>query len=314
MKKNVLIIAGASATSLAAGGAAGYLIAKARLEKAIEARIDEELKNSKAFYEKKYALVMEMADSEIAGLTETVDKLKEALVDYEDPAGVDISKEELDEAEEEEPALTPEDEEHIKALYRRGEAARVDYGGISTAKVIQEKKPSLDSLVGGGTSTNIFDEHGDDAVNKRQLFADAPRNDKPPMPSLDRPRDESGRFLPRQHQGNDDEPEPDDGDYAEEPYIITVLQFARGKENYTQESAKYYFIDETAVLTDGNDLDIEILGESNLELFPEEDGDEPVLYIRNDKTKTDYQVHLVTESLTAVTGFTDDGDPNSKYL
>lgn len=296
MNKTILIAGGASVASLAAGGTAGYFYAKKRLTDALEARLGLELESSKEFYEKKYSHELDVFKLKSRELERQVDQLKDALVDYEDSGKADISKEELSE----------EDQKTLEVGRQKARKALVDYGATSTAKVLREQKPDLDGLV----KANIFDEHGDEAINKRELFADDPHRPQRP------PRDDKGRFLPRQAGADDSDPEPDDGDYAEDPYIITELQYARGKEGYEQESAKYYVIDETIIAADGEVIENNIIGEGNLELFPEEgEGEElPVLYVRNDQKKMDYQIHLSTESLTAVTGFTDDGDPNSMYL
>lgn len=304
MNKTILIAGGASVASLAAGGTAGYFYAKKRLTDALEARLGLELESSKEFYEKKYSHELDVFKLKSRELERQVDQLKDALVDYEDSGKADISKEELDESDEEE--LSEEDQKTLEVGRQKARKALVDYGATSTAKVLREQKPDLDGLV----KANIFDEHGDEAINKRELFADDPHRPQRP------PRDDKGRFLPRQAGADDSDPEPDDGDYAEDPYIITELQYARGKEGYEQESAKYYVIDETIIAADGEVIENDIIGEGNLELFPEEgEGEElPVLYVRNDQKKMDYQIHLSTESLTAVTGFTDDGDPNSMYL
>lgn len=306
MNKTILIASGASAASLAAGGVAGYFYAKKQLAETLEERLGLELSSAKEFYEKKYKNELSIEKDRSKALEKQIDQLKDALVDYEDPAGTDISKTELDENDEEE--LSEADQKTIELGRQKARNALIDYGATSTAKVLQETKPSLDSLVRG----NVFDEHGDDAINKRELFADSPDVHRPVRP----PRDDKGRFLPRQADSDDIDPEPDDGDYSDTPYIITELKYARGKEGFDQESATYYIIDETIIAADGEVIENDVIGESNLELFPEESEEEPVpvLYVRNDQKKMDYQITLSTESLTAVTGFTDDGDPNSMYL
>lgn len=304
MNKSILIISGASAGSLAAGGTAGYFYAKHRIGKAFDEQLETELESAREFYQRQN-------QSKIDRLIQTIDELKARLELLEnptpqDPADADISAAEL----QEQTKVDLEAKAKAEARRHKGGKALVDYNGISTGKVLQEPKPALDSLV----NTNVFDENGDTVPSKIELFADAPRKDKPQLP----PREPNGRFTPRSSRDDDDptdnEPDPDDGDYADEPYIITANQFARGKEGYEQESGNYYVLDDTAVDVTGEVIENDVLGEGNLKLFPEEEDDESVLYIRNDKLKMDYQITLSTESLTAVTGFTDDGDPHSQYL
>jgi hypothetical protein len=290
VNKQILIITGASAASLAAGGTAGYFYAKKKIGAAFDDLLEKEIDSAKTFYEDKYFNKTLEQARQITDLEKTIDTLKEALVDYENSGDADIPDEEVKDAEDEEPELSAKDQAALAEAKEKSKTkarnALTDYG-----KMFDEKKPDLEGLV----SKNIFEVDGE-KVTKRQLFADAPRKDHPPLP----PRDPgNGRFRAREALPDDAEPEKDDGDYAEEPYIITELQFVRGKENYEQESGKYYVVDDTVVDVTGEVIETDIA---------------PVLYIRNDQTKMDYQITLVTESLTAATGFTDDGDPHSQYV
>lgn len=109
MNRNVLIIAGgASAASLAIGGAVGYFIASKKLGQQFDERMDVEIERIKEVYEHR------------------ISALEERLSDQED--GVDESEEEDDE---------PSDEEIVVA--QTAKTALINYAGMA-------QKPPLESL------------------------------------------------------------------------------------------------------------------------------------------------------------------------
>lgn len=76
------------------------------------------------------------------------------------------------------------------------------------------------------------------------------------------------------------------------PYVISQEEFLQAEADYRQTSITYYAGD--GALADENDQEIPIIdpivGEDNLERFGHGSGDTRVVYIRNEKLETDFEV------------------------
>lgn len=263
MNKTILIAGGASIASLAAGGAAGYFIAKKQFDKTLDHQITEEVEKTRAHF-----------FATISKLEEKVWDLEHTTYDAEPPTPTD----EVDDSSEVE-ELSEEDQKTVdKArddmVDQRAKRALIDYQGISTRKIVSEEaKPALASLV----ENNIFDA---DKIKEKKVLP---------------PRGEGGRFRPKHAESASRPPE-------NEPYIITAETFLENEPEYAQESALYYVNDNTVVLaTDYSEaIDNAIIGEVNLTLFPE--GEPSVIYVRHEKLEIDYQVTRTKDSLTEAMG------------
>lgn len=95
-------------------------------------------------------------------------------------------------------------------------------------------------------------------------------------------------------------PEDDNFDLEEEmenrspnsPYVISSDEFMEAEEGYDQITITYYAGDDT--LADDKEQEIPnvdlIIGEGNLERFGHGSGDTRIVYIRNDRMQTDFEV------------------------
>lgn len=78
----------------------------------------------------------------------------------------------------------------------------------------------------------------------------------------------------------------------DEPYVISVDEFNEGEESYDKTNLTFYEADDT--LVDERDTPIDTVdytvGEDNLTKFGHGSGDHNVVYIRNEKIGTDFEV------------------------
>ena len=98
----------------------------------------------------------------------------------------------------------------------------------------------------------------------------------------------------------DGRPMEDDFDYDAEiplrsedaPYIISRDEFNQGEKDYAQDTLTFYVLDDT--LCDARDLVIPdsdgAVGDVNLQKFGHGSGDNNVVYVRNDRMETDFEV------------------------
>lgn len=119
----------------------------------------------------------------------------------------------------------------------------------------------------------------------------------------------------------------DDFDYEAEiaqrsednPYIISYDEFVQGEKDYEQASLRWYEGDDT--LTDDKDVPIpatnvdEIVGDENLQKFGHGSRDPRIVYVRNDKMETDFEVAKNDSSFqAAVLGFQHSDRPGSRKV
>jgi hypothetical protein len=98
----------------------------------------------------------------------------------------------------------------------------------------------------------------------------------------------------------DGRPMEDDFDYDAEiplrsedaPYIISRDEFNQGEKDYAQDTLTFYVLDDT--LCDARDQVIPdsdgAVGDVNLQKFGHGSGDNNVVYVRNDRMETDFEV------------------------
>lgn len=164
----------------------------------------------------------------------------------------------------------PSDEELL--LAEQGKAALINYQGIGL-------KPDEKRIV------------------ENNVFGSANSSTKKPLP----PRDPSGKFAPA--QAVPEERTPDD------PYIIEMDDFLTNDSGYDQVNYLYFAEEKTVLDYDQESVEIGLLGEANLTLFPEMPVGVPrILCIRNEKMATDYEIKLMEESLTEFMGLGDGED------
>lgn len=257
-KTTILIAGGASAASLAAGGAAGYLYAKRKFEATVDGLIETEVAKTK-----KYFSVL-LAEARSGKPDDPADLNRSTTKDVQEPD--DEEPEELTEAD------LKAIEKGRETLARAGKAL-TDYQGFA--------KTSNDTDV---VENNIFSSS---ATPKKQLP----------------PRGPGGKF---QSKKSVQEPEPStEGD---PPQRISEQEFLLNDGEFEQKNLLYFINDKTLIDVENNNepVDEGLVGEVNLTLFPpaDEDGGSSI-YVRNAGLEIDFEVRLMTESLTEFIGLGD---------
>lgn len=173
--------------------------------------------------------------------------------------------------EDREPELSPEDLQTIA----NGKKALIDYSGMAG-----QEKPPLTELV----PNNIFDG--------------ANSGSPQPMP----PRDERGKFMSRPN------PAPQQIKKAEPtPYKISEEDFMINEPEHDQENC-WYFVNENTLIqiVDQEVVEIPVVGEVNLTLFPPAEGDAPrSIYVRNEALQKDFDITLTEDSLSDFAGLSE---------
>lgn len=168
--------------------------------------------------------------------------------------------------------LTPEGISKAKAVHKArikkavdGKAALVNYQGFA--------KPNLTDV----------------PVKEHNIFADQPRDSRPPLP----PRDEAtGKFIPRPA-----EPDPD------RPYYIKHDDFLGNPFDYEQENLRYFAAEDTLLNYANDVIENELIGDHNLKEFMETEPDAgDIVCVRNETLQQDYEIQYVTEPLTDYIG------------
>ena len=93
-----------------------------------------------------------------------------------------------------------------------------------------------------------------------------------------------------------------------EPYVISLEEFSEEKDNFDKTTLYYYELDDT--LTEQNDEIItdvySTIGDNALSSFGEESQDPDIVYVRNEKISTDFEVIRHDKSFSKeVLGYTD---------
>lgn len=263
------IIGGAVVASLAAGATGGYLYAKAKFAKEFDARLDIEMNATKKYYSLQIMQAKEGKDKSPAEVA------AELAAAEEDP-----DFEGLEDAEDDDEVIEQQRAAFREKLKKEGETARVNYQGYA--------KPEL----------------ADIPVKEHNIFADKPRDRRPPLP----PRDETtGKFLAKDGMGvvRKDEPatevKPVEGLYS-----IEKEDFLANPFDYAQENVRYFPDEDTIIDFAGEVVENFMVGEHNLEGWKEtnpEAGD--ILCVRNETLEHDYEIAWTTESLTEYLGLTE---------
>ena len=185
---------------------------------------------------------------------------------------------ETDEEEEEETVdetpLSDEEQAVVEKgrahLAQAAKAALINYQGYS-------EKPPLDEVV----QNNIFS---------------SPASPKPKLP----PRDPAtGHFVSRKQ-------------VEETPYLISHDNFLAQTNDagddfshHDMDNLKYFVNDATLLWYDTeNPLEIGVVGEVNLTLFPDvPEGEPSIICVRNEGLRMDYEIQVMQESLTEFMGF-----------
>ncbi len=145
-------------------------------------------------------------------------------------------------------------------IKRNAEEALVNYQGMS--------KPPLAEVV--GQSSNVFDTN--------QV--------KPELP----PRDDHGRFIPKQPEA------------PEDPFIISLEEWVENKPEHEQESLIYFMKDKTLMKpVEKMAVDLECVGETNLSVLVEMFSKNPEgaeICVRNPGLEEDYEVTVSDLDLT----------------
>lgn len=263
MNKTLLVAGGTALVSLAAGAAGGYFFAKKRFDEELPGIIENETEAIKKHYSLMLMEARNGKPSDPADLPRREDETEEGS-ELPDP-------DELSDAEQEE--LTGRDEAVIEKLRSNAKVALTDYQKISTDKVASQGVSAS-----GKTVT-------------KNIFADAESKAQRPLP----PRGPGGKFRPRTAREENNDP----------PQIIDAETYLLNDSEHDQESLMYFVNDRTLVLTadPSEALDIALVGEVNLTLFPDvPEGQPSMIYVSNTGLRTDYEIKRMDESLTDFLG------------
>jgi hypothetical protein len=261
--KTMAVSAVVLAALLGAGlGVAGYSLAVKRLKSKIQKEADLELESAisemRRFYETKYK------DGRFATPASAVEELlpegvQETLKNYQGAHGSETVV--LDEAQTEialETDAVPEETE--ETLRAKG------YTDAQIAEVLGTNQPAIDALrekMRSGTPVEITETHSNIFVDGHEL--------------------EEFDYAAEVDKRNPDE-----------PYIITHDEFMENENGFTQGTMTYYNGDD--ILTDDKDVpvpDIEnIVGSEALTRFGYGSRDRNVVYVRNEKLETDFEITL----------------------
>lgn len=194
-----------------------------------------------------------------------------------------MDAEETERSDEVEKELTEADEKAIaKGRKVLGEAkeALVNYQGFA-------QKPDLSTLV----TSNIFTK-------------EAPKKRLPPRDPT------TGHFMPKKDQ--------EEEGVEQTPYLISQEEFLLNDGEFEQKNLRYFKQDDTLIDVEMNDEVVEnaVVGAVNLTLFPDvSEGETSIICVRNEGLEIDYEIQLMTESLTDYMGLGEnEGDDNEYAL
>jgi hypothetical protein len=263
MNKTIIIAGGACVASLAAGGAAGYLIAKNQLSKMFDDRMERELEETRRHYGRLLAKSREEQKPSLEELAQNLEKKIEEAPPVEDDE--------------------PSDEEIMRqqALRKRGKAALVDYQGISTKKTTEAAKAATIA----------------DNTERHNVFGDPPRGKDGKF--LPRQHEESD--PPAQQQGEKDYPVTDPPYQISALSFVTNVQ-GHEQENlkwFPKNNALIKVFDgeiedyeiERVGQSNLNAFDLSAPEEKLQEIF-----------VRNDQLEMDYEITLTWGSLEEYMG------------
>jgi hypothetical protein len=256
---SAVILAGLVGAGL---GTAGYFLAVKRLKSKIQKEADLELESAisemRRFYEIKFK------DGKYATPAGAVEELlpesvQETLRDYRSTNGDQTVV--LDDSQTaivlETEAVPEETEETLRAK---------GYTDAQIAEVLGAHQPAIDALrekMRSGTPVEITETHSNIFVDGREL--------------------EEFDYAAEVDKRNPDE-----------PYIITHDEFMENENGFTQGTMTYYNGDD--ILTDDKDVPVpdieEIVGSEALTKFGYGSRDRNVVYVRNEKIETDFEITL----------------------
>jgi hypothetical protein len=272
---SVVILAGAVGAGL---GVAGYFLAvkrlRSKLEKEMALELESEIAEMRRFYETKYK------DGKFATPAGAVEELL--------PADVQTTlRDYRSSADQNEPQPTVQldgqteihiEEEELTTEEREAALRRAGYTDAQIAEVLGSNQLAVDALrekMASGTPIEVTE-------TASNIFVD-------------------GRNIEEfDYAAEVDRRSPD------EPYVITHDEFMENENGWEQNTLTYFNGDD--VLVDDKDIpvpDIEaIVGSENLTKFGYGSRDKNVVYVRNEKLESDYEITLsMGEYAKEVAGF-----------
>lgn len=225
----------------------------------------------------------ERLDAEVAAVKKQYSiMLMQAKEDKSDPAEL------ADKNEHERGEYEPSDEE-ILAMEEQEQSSRV-IDALREAKKAGIKASGERALTDyQGISTSKM---AADGTIKSNIFENAPKTPHP-LP----PRDmTTGKFVKKNPELT--------------PYLIKEEEFLENEPEHAQENYMWFVKDQTLIrMEDQEAVDIDIVGEALLTLFPPKVGDDPqCIYVRNEGLKLDLDITLTEESLTEYMGLGETDD------
>jgi hypothetical protein len=99
------------------------------------------------------------------------------------------------------------------------------------------------------------------------------------------------------------------------PYVITTEEFSEGNDHYDKLTI-YYYADDDTLVDDNEEIITDVIGtvgDQGLYSFGNGSDDPDVVYIRNEKRETDYEVICLNKSYSeTVLGILPDEGKNRK--
>ncbi len=162
-----------------------------------------------------------------------------------------------------------------------------------------EEAPSIEKML--VQSKNRYKKIARNYNHLQELTEEDPADDVYAAP------EEDEEEVIREYEDLSKKGDPDG--YSEIPHVISLEEFSEGASHFFKETL--YFYEDDDVLTDESEevaVDIvSLLGEDALDSFGQESEDPEVVYVRNAKLRTDYEVIRLSKSYSeTVLGIMDD--------
>jgi hypothetical protein len=286
--KNVLIAGGVSIVTAAAGAVGGYFLAVRKTTEKFQQELSEQLAAAERVWMLKHKVGMYASPVTMVQQVEDV-----VPVEGQTQAQLDAHT----------------------ALYKTDSWVTddQDLGRILTSLRKDEPYQPVGSPISGPSVTGRRGSHDDDDHDPMSINHNGSRSMLGLAEELEAATDEVNRNLFQV----DDGPEwPNYSDYleenprrADEPYVITITEYDTGDAGFEQATVTWYDedgIEGLGVLADAADIPIDdvdrVVGEANMEKFGMWSGTSSIVYVRNEKIRTDFEVHRHRGSYAVAVG------------
>lgn len=274
-RHNIPLLVGAFVAGVAGGTGLGYFLAVKKLGKEFDARLEEEIADAKAFY-----ATFNKVDVDGAVLTpqEVMEQRHGAAAAAEALNVYQGNPETPAETEEELIAEAKEEQGHPSdEAMDEAQIRKIEEARVHSVSIDKEVGP------GGGEITEVVEK-----TETRNVFVD---------PNFD--LDEEMKFRT-----------PD------KPYVITHDEFYEAELDYDTITLTYFETDDTLVNEKDEPIPNidEMVGDDHLVRFGHGSKDKNIVYVRNEKLQSDFEIIRSSGSyLEEVLGMPDEGEKSLKH-